>query len=802
MVLPMTVRMRFWGAMPPALAWALSLLTACGGDKGSKSLVCGEGTSAALAADATVAVTDGAGKDLRHAAVAADSKTSSSWTVGIACADDIQPSAHTALGVAVAFTPAAGESRISDRPLRFTLPFKAARFSNAAGVRHIRIAAKHENGEVFFPPVTDALFDTSDAYASTVTFSSDFFATYQVVLPEDAGKPVTRRFTYKSMLGISMGGNAAMAVGLRHHDRFDMIADLGGEPGPNMPYTLGVIRDFILGSACPSSPTEGPLAAPQHIPSCVTRPPLADQHEIISDYDHMTYQEGEGVGLRLRRGFYAMALRDMARAFGNLALYNVADSYAPPGVNPDYFQLTYQERCVAPVVLADFYDARFNPTGALPVISYCDGGDNEATGFGVWNDTELQDEPMEILLAVDLNENGVRDGGEPVLIQMHEPFDDIGTDGKADQDEPGYDAATNPDPAGDNYHYLRNPGGSENNRWYDSGEPFDDVGVDGVADTCQQGDTPPNGVAGCYDWGQGDGVWSVTPSAQGWLDNGIGASLDAMTEAERSRVDFWHDAGIRDFFNASISANAGFSQLMNQFGRTGRVFTSFQSLAQTPQGQSYDFGSVHWPAVGRNVYVRYGNPDATETEIHNGDGRHVGSVTQIVARVTTAFAWINANWPNGDRDDEYTSGQLFDDLSFTTSAGRETPFALFLPPGYDNPANANRRYPVVVFLHGYGQEPNDMVTLSAVFESYMQPTGLPPDQRFQKFIIVYADGRCRPQRDGVPVNLEGDLCESGNFYLNLPIPGAAQMEDALMELLDHVDANYRTKAPEEVTFVP
>ena len=76
-------------------------------------------------------------------------------------------------------------------------------------------------------------------------------------------------------------------------------------------------------------------------------------------------------------------------------------------------------------------------------------------------------------------------------------------------------------------------------------------------------------------------------------------------------------------------------------------------------------------------------------------------------------------------------------------------------------ANAARRYPVVYFLHGYGQEPDDLVVLSAVFESYMIASDLPRESRFQKFIIVYVDGRCRPNVDGVPVPPGGDGCEGG-----------------------------------------
>ena len=65
--------------------------------------------------------------------------------------------------------------------------------------------------------------------------------------------------------------------------------------------------------------------------------------------------------------------------------------------------------------------------------------------------------PMPGLLAVDYNRNGVRDYSEPVVVNANERFDDFGIDGLPDDLEEGYDAITNPDPAGDNYDYFRNP---------------------------------------------------------------------------------------------------------------------------------------------------------------------------------------------------------------------------------------------------------------------------------------------------------------------------------------------------------
>ena len=209
-----------------------------------------------------------------------------------------------------------------------------------------------------------------------------------------------------------------------------------------------------------------------------------------------------------------------------------------------------------------------------------------------------------------------------------------------------------------------------------------------------------------------------------------------------------------------------------------------------------------WTHMPKNLYVRYGNPDATDAQVNLGDGRHVGTAAQIINRVTTAFAWLDRRWPEGDRSDTFEGGMIVKDLVHTSPrTGRQSPYGLFLPPGYSAPQNANVRYPVVYFLHGYGQEPDDLVELSSVFALYMLAERALED-RFQKFIIVYVDGRCRPQRDGVPVDTSGDRCEGGTFYMDAPLGGPARMEMNLLDLMDHIDATYRTKRPSSATIVP
>ncbi|HEY4057704.1 MAG TPA: hypothetical protein VGM39_13915 [Kofleriaceae bacterium] len=782
-----------------AFASVLALAaTGCGDDidGGSATIKCGEGTSGSLASGA-VTVTAGSGKDLKGAAIAAEDHTTvPSDNVSIACAADIVPDGFTALGPAVTF---GAEGTWSDRPFRLTLPYKAARLPTGAEPRHVRIVAKREGQDkAFFPAVANISLEATDKFASTATFSGSELTTYQVVADATAGTPDEQDFKWNAIIGISMGGFASESIGLRHPERFDSIADIGGDPGPSQVYFLGMVRSYLYGGFCTKADEAAGRGNVGQL--CVTHSTRAEQHEIEADYEHQITQHGDGVGLTLKRSLYVKASRDLARALGNPALYNPMNPYLPPGVPDTELAKTTAARCAAPVVLTNFYDKEFNPDGSKPVITFCDGTDKDANSLGVFDNATSQSDVQEILLAVDLNNNGKRDAGEPVITNAFEPFDDVGTDGKADKDEPGYNAVTNPDPDKDDYHYLRNPLGTEGNGDHDDGEPFQDYGLDGVMGTCQ---AP---TMGCYDYGEGNGTWDLSPNIINWYKSDALKNFAKLTPAQQKHMSFWFDAGIRDFLNNMVGVNTTVGGLMAQHEVSFGVFDGFPTLTHAGSESAYDFTEIDWKTMPKNLYVRYGDPDATPAQIENGDGRHVGTAVQIINRATTAFAWLDKRWPDGDRADTLDGGRIIKDLTFTSpTTHRVSPFGVFLPPGYDAPENAGVHYPVVYFLHGYGQEPQDLVDLSSVFALYMI-SERPVETRFQKFIIVYVDGRCRPQMDGVPVDPTGDQCEGGTFYMDAPLAvaddGPARMETNLLELMDHIDATYRTKTPAKGTIVP
>lgn len=139
--------------------------------------------------------------------------------------------------------------------------------------------------------------------------------------------------------------------------------------------------------------------------------------------------------------------------------------------------------------------------------------------------------------------------------------------------------------------------------------------------------------------------------------------------------------------------------------------------------------------------------------------------------------------------------------------------AIYLPPSYfDEP---DERYPVVYFLHGYsgnnkgftvyattGENPNLPIALipPAVLEQ-IDIDRLPSYQKFDELvekaympemIFVQPDGSLhQPNVFGMKSVTGGGLTK-GSFYVNSPNTG--NYEDYILEVIQYIDANYRTKA--------
>jgi hypothetical protein len=626
----------------------------------------------------------------------------------------------------------------------------------------------------------------------------------------EQGKPLSdgqRCYTYRAIGGVSMGGGSAARLAFHYPELFDAVGVMG-TPFSDFDYFWTMLNSNHLSGFCPREQLLQVLADNPANPAILDEPsapgvwcgehgnliegalaiPDTQCWQFASDYNHWWRGPDAGRGGSFRRPFLFEIIQDITATYGNIGFHNPDNPYMPPGVSlayrvPPGTQGSARESlrtqiCANPVVIEGMKHLEWNPDGAYPVITFCDCRDCD--GDYIPGDERI---PVEVLLAADYNRNGRRDYGEPVVWNPHERYQDVGLDGK-DSGAPGDDPT-------DEHHYLNNPTGQAHNHSYDEGEPFDDHGLDGVPDTA--------------DYGEGDGIFTMTPSLERVLADSPTRWYRSMSGAMVKRLDVWMDAGIRDFINSAQITNQLFGAILSRTSDDDtRYFQDFSGLAQLPPGELYDFHQVDFSpsSIGRNSYVLYGDPAICPgTDENFGDGNHVGPANVVINRLLTLFKFADSRMPDGD----YTfinSDSVADDHpegfaahlkmeTFPSKAlGRDQPYGVVLPPGYFYPENEEKRYPVVYFLHGQGQSAEDLIASGAVFLGYMFQSSLPnvfDRSDLQKLILVFADGECR-----------SDDCHTGNFYSNfVGVDGnGLKFEDAILELMAHVDETYRTRAPE------
>jgi hypothetical protein len=821
------------------------------------------------------------------------------FAASIGCYGDMTPKAPgmpLPLGPAVTFTPQ--DPTLATHSLRreidFAVPVNPAAMPPGARMRHVQVLysgpmAQTPRAITIANPHFTQLADGNWALA----FESPWFGTYQAAVSANAGSvSLTRHLTHRAVLGISMGGGGAAIFGMRHHDQFDMIAPLGGNS--DLTWLVWYFEQYKFAGFCPVSNPNCPTYAPNLYP-------LNETYAHTEDFDHWFFQPGDGTGGSFTRGGWTQILEDFSIMGGNPNGQN-ADPLVPfvvtgpssssPFVNgtvtgtncaitidpigPDsddsaamqaqeaitqMQQQATQNACLASrcdpanawVAKTGFFDGAYNPDGSRPVISFCDGGQNGTSPYvDTWApSTPGSQTPSDLTLAVDLNGNGIRDFGEPVLRQGEEPYTDTGVDGLADPDEPGYDAVNNPDPNGDDYDFQLNPGGTENDHKWEPGEPYLDVGLDGVPNTPQQSN-------GGYDVGEGDGKFTLSTGAQQLfsidphqiLMGNVTPPGGLIDGAALSRLSFWADGGVRDMANFGAVANhfvGATASVKNSDGTqvtSSAFYNNFENLpgCDPTQPDQYLAVNVLWQDIANSAHMRYGYVDATPAMIQEGDGQHVGTATQIVYRIVTGFYAVGNAWPDADRTlsdsldttdapdaggnaETTTTDSLCDPNNMASccelighcetyfqgpATHRLGPLAITLPPGYAIEANraSNVRYPVLFMLHGYGQDPRDLEATAAITDNYMNDSTRSAATRLPKMIVVYVDGRCR-----IDPTTNLPECIQGTFYLNsnrtAQVNGAGsgpeypigRLDDWFEEVITFIDQNFRTLGPRHVEVV-
>jgi hypothetical protein len=738
-----------------------------------------------------------AGSPLAAASIAAPmTATISSTMVTVACAENQVPSGFVAIGPAVSFGPAIERF---NREIPVTLPVNPGlvppRYELQVEVSY-RAPGLSTARAV---PVANLRFLPD---GSGITFDTPRMGTYQAVIRENlGGRRVRRRYTYRAIMGVSMGAIGTSVLGTTYPDKFDYIGPLGGPA--DWAWFGQYFKDFHLGGFC-TEEQRRMLGAACDRASTARTPDPSDLWAVDQTFEFWNYPDGRsGQGGTFDRRSYTNIFRDLTAMFGNAIVQSNPDNALPLGVAASEAMRSDADRCARPVRVGDptdpmnrYYDDEYNPDGQYPVITFCDGNRTGAHA-GEWAGGQ-GNFPFAVSLAVDRNGNGVRDRGEPVVRNFTEPFSDVGADNVASAMEPGYDPRTNPDPAGDDYDRQFNPAGTEGNAVRDEGEAFRDVGLDGVA--CPTGRRCP------FDVGEGNGRFDTTQGVGRFLSRNPRSILARMSPSEGARLGVWADGGTRDLFNFGTVANH-FVGGTAQSGQALHYFNNFLSLDASRRigansDDGFEFTDVDWERLPRHSMLRYGFEDATDQMLRDGDGGHVGTVPQVASRLYAGIWRVQAGWPSLNRlptpvmNTNDDAGRCANGYSCTFEfmsprTGRRAPIGVALPPGYHRPENAGERYPVIFLLHGYGMDAESLVATGILVRQFMGSSEFASWQRPGKVIFVFPDGRCRT----------GDNCIRGTFYTDSPYRDSAQMEQFFLDVYDFVENNYRVRRPEEVEVV-
>lgn len=650
----------------------------------------------------------------------------------------------------------------------------------------------------------------------------------------------SRLYTFKAMGGVSMGA-CGFTFHARHPGHVDVVAALGGYI--NYHYLQDFFLRMMFGGWCEMDDI---LA---HVDD-LNNPDLPDLQcgpvqprnpwEFAVDFNHWHADDSGGM---FDRDFFWQALEGMFMAFGNLAYFNPEHPYLPPGVPVDWVALgDGAEKCANTFSVGKplNYNVEYNPDGEYDLITFCDGEepvpvDKDHPDYwkhkGTYEPEYPHDRPVAALLAVDYNGNGMRDFHEPVVVNAFERYDDTGSDGCPDADEDGAGgcggAGTGADPNGDNYDMLANPTGTEDNGLWEAGEDYIDAGLDGVQ--------------GTGDYGEEDGEYSMNPHLKNLLETSVPTWIDNAPLDDLLALDVLMDGGIRDNIHALVSTFPLATRLQARIPNT-RIYDGFTENDNSlhPVGEEtillFDMKKVDWTAagIGKNLIVRYGNPDATPEQIKKGDGKHVGTDTDIINRLALMMLPPAFRWPDMDVTEcQNHSGQIRSTSFYSTALKNRYEYSVSLPPCYDAEEYAEATYPVIIYLPGHGITAADAIAGGVAFNILMQSGVMP------KFIFAAPEGygcridtetgtrycTCREnEEDGslkdcldpdckgpeeecaviqIPSHRLKQEVNGGHFFANhvsnrfgdTSYVDEMKFEDLLLDFLDELDANFKTRPP-------
>ena len=199
-------------------------------------------------------------------------------------------------------------------------------------------------------------------------------------------------------------------------------------PGPDMTYTLGMIHDFFFSGFCTAADGASKIGA------------AVRAHAPAARRSGRAHVDVRVVPLRAGRGrgadaaplaLHARQPRPGARAWATASTTTPTRRICRRASRPRRWRCRRADACAhADRAARTSSTSATTPTARTTSSPSATATTRDAVGFGKFDPT-VPRRPIRrrSSLAVDVNGNGKRDSGEPVLVQGNEPFDDVGTDG-------------------------------------------------------------------------------------------------------------------------------------------------------------------------------------------------------------------------------------------------------------------------------------------------------------------------------------------------------------------------------------
>ncbi len=373
-------------------------------------------------------------------------------------------------------------------------------------------------------------------------------------------------------------------------------------------------------------------------------------------FDHMRPYPSRNTRIRM--------IQDLVLAFGNPFLHH-----------PDPSKLYLASDSEPAAVGRDDRYGSFSPL-ADP-RGFLDGGDANADGLRQVG--EVPDRPTDVLLLaagslasvfglagttvggrelVDLDADGIYDVGDGIVVNFSEPFVDR------------------------NGNFVFEP---------ELGETFEDVGLDGVA--------------GTGDFGEGNGVFDYDLDRSAWLAEDPFSRLAARPAAEIALQRIYMDVGTGDEFGFARHYDNVVAMLDGK-GLSPVVRNGFSGNCFAVPRPSEPFLLIRYDGG----HVGIPGDDAIRDDLLGGD--FCGAVP-IWQRLLTLIGYLDRSFPDGffGVGGLQVAGDVISSSipspALAPAAEQPAPareVVVYRPPAFVNTA---RSFPIVYFLGGYGQDPED-----------------------------------------------------------------------------------------------